>query len=52
MKILSETQDEHPFIPLCDMMMAPPYARELSEDDEVECTVTFFGSLLDGGYEL
>jgi hypothetical protein len=52
MKIVSETQDEHPFIPFCDMMLSAPYSKELSEDDELECTVTLFGSLLDGGYEV
>ena len=52
MKIISETQEKHPFIPLCDMMMTPPYLKQLTEDEEIECTVTLFGSLLDGGYEL
>lgn len=52
MKIVSETQEEHPFIPMCDMMMFPPYNKELTKDEEIECTVTLFGSLLDGGYEV
>jgi hypothetical protein len=52
MKIVSETQEEMPFIPWHDMMRLPPYRKQLTEDEETECTVTFFGSLLDGGYEL
>lgn len=52
MKIVSETQDKIPFILFCDMMMFPPYLKELTEDEELECTVTLFGSLLDAGYEL
>lgn len=52
MKIVSETQDDMPFIPFCDMMLMPPYHKELTEDDELECTVTLVGSLLDGGYEV
>ncbi|QIQ62987.1 hypothetical protein SEA_MOAB_109 [Streptomyces phage Moab] len=51
MKIISETQEEMPFIPGCDMMRYPPYRKELTEEEELECTVTFFGSLLDGGYD-
>lgn len=52
MKIVSETQEHQPFIPFCDMMRPPPYRKELNDDEELECTVTLFGSLLDGGYEL
>lgn len=52
MKILSETQEEMPFIKWNDFMQSPPYHKELTEEDKIECTVTLFGSLLDGGYEL
>jgi hypothetical protein len=32
-------------------MTLPPFGKQLTKEEEVECTVTLFGSLLDGGYE-
>lgn len=52
MKIVSETQPEQKFIKWCDFLEQPPYPKELTEQDKIECTVTLFGSLLDGRYEL
>lgn len=46
MIIVSEAQEEHPFMVGMDILLSPPYPKAMTEHDHREATVSLVGQLL------